>query len=525
MNDVPEGWANITLEQVGRWGTGGTPSRRRREFFGKGIPWVKSGDLPDGPIIKTEEQITQLGLQNSSAKLMPTGTISMALYGATIGKLGVMTYPAATNQACANVVPDNRLVDARYLFFYLMAERPRLVEQGQGGAQPNISQGIVRNYPFPLAPLAEQLRVVVKLEQLLGRINDCQTRLAKVPVLLKRFRQSILAAACSGQLTADWRATNNDDDGVDITSLLKEHRAFWERRESARINAAESKNHDRWKERYKPPFEPSDEATVDVPDTWALATVSHLAFLDVGPGFKSSDFASAGIRLLRGENIEPGKLRWTDTRHWPKTRLKGLEHLLIEDGEIILGLDRPVISSGLKIARAKKSDLPCLLVQRVMRFKMVDQNFTSWLFCNLRDQRFVRHISRGLTGSDLPHVTGTGVAEYVLGLPPAAERQEIVRRVEELFTLADAVEARLASAQAQVDKSAPALLYKAFSGQLVPTEAEVARQERRDYEPASVLLERVSRERDNEAARHKASLTLNKAGHRTRSARRAATSS
>lgn len=112
-DELPEGWAQITLEEVGKWQSGGTPSRKNPSYFGGDIAWIKSGDLPDGPVLVTEERITRSGLNNSSAKIVPVGTISMALYGATIGKLGVTTFPAATNQACANVIPDSLMVDTR----------------------------------------------------------------------------------------------------------------------------------------------------------------------------------------------------------------------------------------------------------------------------------------------------------------------------------------------------------------------------------------------------------------------------
>jgi type I restriction enzyme S subunit len=218
-SELPDGWAVATLQEVGAWRSGGTPSRTKSEYFGQGIRWVKSGDLPDGPITKTDEQITQLGLENSAAKLMPTGTICMALYGATIGKLGTMTFEAATNQATANLVPDERLINGQYVFHYLMSERQNFIDLGQGGAQPNISQEIVRKHPIRLAPLAEQRRIVAKLELLLGKVSSSQQRLSRVPGLLKRFRQSVLAAACSGKLTADWReqnsTTENDENSID----------------------------------------------------------------------------------------------------------------------------------------------------------------------------------------------------------------------------------------------------------------------------------------------------------------------
>jgi type I restriction enzyme S subunit len=226
-------------------------------------------------------------------------------------------------------------------------------------------------------------------------------------------------------------------------------------------------------------------------------TVSHLSFQDVGFAFKSSEFTPDGIRLLRGENIAPGTLRWTDTRCWPKDRLSGFEQLLVEEGDVILAMDRPVISNGLKIARAKASDVPCLLVQRMMRFRMVEQETADYLYLCLQHRDFIAFLTHdGMTGSDLPHITGTGVAEFPVPLPPIEEQREIVRRVRALFALAIAIEKRVAAATLRVEKLIQAILAKAFRGELVPTEAELARQEGRDYEPASVLLERIRAERN-----------------------------
>jgi restriction endonuclease S subunit len=218
MNEsVPDGWVETTLEEVGTWCSGGTPSRTQRQYFGGSIPWVKSGDLPDGPVVTTEETISEEGLVNSAAKILPPGTISMAMYGATIGKLGILTEQAATNQACANVVPNPEIIETRYLFYYLLSQRRQFVNKGQGGAQPNISQQIVRAHNIWIAPLSEQRRIATKLDELLGKINDCQKRLARISTLLGlldiadqkglgvqawvgSLTQSILAKAFRGEL-------------------------------------------------------------------------------------------------------------------------------------------------------------------------------------------------------------------------------------------------------------------------------------------------------------------------------------
>src|SRR5437763_1114598 len=126
---------------------------------------------------------------------------------------------------------------------------------------------------------------------------------------------------------------------------------------------------------------------------------------------------------------------------------------------------------------------------------MVAPELTGFLYLALQTRDFVEHLSHGLTGSDLPHITGTSVAAYTFGLPPPAEQHEIVRRAEALFRLAEAIERRVAQAAARAEKLPQAILNKAFRGELVPTEAELARREGRDYEPASVQLERIGRER------------------------------
>jgi type I restriction enzyme S subunit len=337
--------------------------------------------------------------------------------------------------------------------------------------------------PVAVPPLAEQKRIVAKVEALLARVNAAWQRLAKVPAILKCFRQSVLAAACAGRLTTDWRARASPNESVSETldRIESLRRQEWEARQRARS--------------YRPSAQPLPWAETELPSEWKWTTVSQVARLDVGFAFKSKEYADKGIPLLRGENIEPGSLRWHDVRFWPKERLNGFEHLLVEDGEIILALDRPIIASGLKIARARPDDVPCLLVQRMMRFKVYDPTITCYLYLCLLTQSFLDSLQNSTTGSDLPHITGTGIAGFTFPFPPLAEQREIVRRVEALFRLADAIGTRVAAATARAEKLTQAILAKAFRGELVPTEAELARREGRPYEPASALLDRIRAER------------------------------
>jgi type I restriction enzyme S subunit len=161
------GWKTARLSSFCVTGTGGTPSRSNLEryYSGGNIPWVKSGELREIVIHQTEEHITEAALKETSIKMVPAGAILLAMYGATVGRLGILGVPATTNQAVCHIIPDPRVAEVRYLFHALSRQVSNLVARGVGGAQPNISQAIVRDLLLPLPPLAEQRRIATILDQ------------------------------------------------------------------------------------------------------------------------------------------------------------------------------------------------------------------------------------------------------------------------------------------------------------------------------------------------------------------------
>lgn len=156
----PREWPTERLGDVAKTTSGGTPDRKNENYYGGDIVWVKSGELHQHEVTKTEETITQLGLENSSAKLIPPGTILMAMYGATVGALSRLAIEAATNQAVCCITPDHTL-NSDYLMGALRMLTHKLLSQRVGGAQPNISQEIVRDLLIPIAPLELQKKYSV----------------------------------------------------------------------------------------------------------------------------------------------------------------------------------------------------------------------------------------------------------------------------------------------------------------------------------------------------------------------------
>jgi type I restriction enzyme S subunit len=170
---LPEGWRWVKLGDVCDTTSGGTPSRGNSSFYGGSIPWVKSGELNNANITSTEESITQDAVKNSSAKVFKAGTLLIAMYGATVGKLGILDIDAATNQAVCAVFPSE-VVERDYLFFYLLAERSELLKLSFGGAQPNISQTVIRALGVLLPPISEQKRIVGILRDRLAAVEQAR---------------------------------------------------------------------------------------------------------------------------------------------------------------------------------------------------------------------------------------------------------------------------------------------------------------------------------------------------------------
>jgi type I restriction enzyme S subunit len=195
MINLPNGWKVKTLGEVAVWGSGGTPQAGNPEYYGGSIPWAIIGDLNDGVVYSTEKSITEDGLANSSAKLVPTGAILIAMYG-SIGKMGIAGVPMATNQAIAFALPNQDLILPSYLFWFLSSQRELFLSQGKGATQQNISQTLLKAWQVPVPPLDEQRRIIETLEDHLSRLDkalaETKAALHKTQTFTKSFLLSIV---------------------------------------------------------------------------------------------------------------------------------------------------------------------------------------------------------------------------------------------------------------------------------------------------------------------------------------------
>lgn len=347
------------------------------------------------------------------------------------------------------------VLDPRWVFFSVRTPAfvERMTELVQGALYPAVRSKDVRAFSIPIAPLAEQKRIADKLELVLKRVEACRDHLDRVPALLKRFRQSVVAAATSGQLTAQWREDTGDELESDAQTQI-------DRFIDARRNASKPRV------KFKEPVSP-DMAhwRTEIPATWAVASVSAFAeCLDsIRVPVKRDKRSNAhGLYPYYGANGEVDRV---------DDYLFDDELVLVTEDETFYGREKPI---------AYRSSGKCWVNNHAHVLRAEDKDACDYLCYSLMFYDVIPWLT-GTTGR--AKLTQAVLNALPMAVPPKVELREIVRRVRALFAIADRIEARLTSLQKAVDRLTPALLAKAFRGELVPQDP--------NDEPASALLERL----------------------------------
>lgn len=472
-NSLPRGWVWTKLSEVVETTSGGTPSRAKSAYFGGSIPWLKSGELTDNVLFSSEETITERGLENSNARIFPKGTLLIALYGATVGKLGLLGIEAATNQAICAVFPT-AVFEQKFLFWHLLSKRTFLLNARQGGAQPNISQKLIRDLDLPLPPPAEQHRIVAKIEELFSKLDAGIKALNLIKAELKRYRQSVLKHAFEGKLTEEWRKQNAD--GQTAEKLLEQIKE-----ERRKLLGAKYKD-----------TEPIDTSDLpELPEGWAWARLGSAAEMCLGKMLDKTKNKGKYQRYLRNINVR-----------WGSFDLDSLAQMRFEEDENerygLLEGDLVVCEGG-EPGRAAvwNAAVPNMKIQKALhRVRFLANTIEPKLICYyLQTTAQNGTLAKYFTGTTIKHFTGVRLAEFVFPLIPYQEQTQIVSEIERHFSIADEVEKVVEHSLQQAERLRQSILKRAFEGKLV--------EQNPSDEPAEKLLERIKAEREKQKTKNK----------------------
>jgi type I restriction enzyme, S subunit len=380
-------------------------------------------------------------------------------------------------------------LDSRYfgLFFQTKEYRDFVSEASAGVNINNLKRDHFAQINLPIPPLTEQTRIACHVEGLLLRIDSARNHLSRVPAILKRFRQSVLAAACSGKLTEDWRARHPNErpalSGItnQIPVAVKTRRGVPEKVEC-----------------------PDDLIDLALPDSWRLVSVAELlrvgTLKDLKDGNhgsnhpKTSELGKEGLPFITATQVKNYGIDYEAAPKISGAPLKRLQIGFAQIGDVIL------THKG-TVGRAAVCTKPCVLTPQTTYYRCESHTLLSeYLVYLFTSPFFYSQLAAVMSQTTRDFVPISEQYRMFFIIPPPHEQREIARRVDALFAVADKVQNSTDRAKQRVSRMTQSILAKAFRGELVPTEAELARREGRDYEHASALLERIRKQREAESS-------------------------
>jgi type I restriction enzyme, S subunit len=486
--DLPEGWAEALLTETSAEakfsivdGPFGSDLKLSDYVAGGAVPVLTTRNLTGTYDPASVRFISQGKFRQLQRSKVTGGDILIAKIG-SVGKCSI--YPEG---APAAIIPANlckitvnpAVVYNRFLYWQIRSEefQQKLIGITSATAQPAFSVQRLKTLSAKAAPCAEQHRIVKMIEQSLRQVDGATNRLSNVKRTLKHFRQAALAAACSGKLTEDWRKQN---------PKIESAKKLLERLVVKRTKA---------KRFLKNTGDP--EETYDLPPSWAWAifddTCTDITVGHVGPMIH--EYLTNGIPFLRSQNIREFRFEPAGLKFVSQAFHRRLAKSALHPGDVaVVRSGYPGVSCVIPDSLPKAN---CADLVVVRPSGALDSHYA----CIFINSSFARtYVESEKVGIAQGHFNVGSMRKTPLPFPPLEEQHGIVRRVDALFKLADAIEKRVAAATLRADRLTQAILAKAFRGELVPTEAELARREGREYEPAAVLLERIKKERERAAA-------------------------
>lgn len=403
--EIPDSWEWVKLGEIGLWQSGATPSKSNPNYFGTGYPWLNTGVLNDGYISSIPKEITQLALKETSVKLNPVGSVLIAMYGATIGKLGILNIEATTNQACCACY--KYWINQKYLFFFLLAWRPQFIQMGGGGAQPNISKEKIEATHIPCPPINEQLRIVRQIEFIFELLDKLDINGNDIGKTIDNTKSKILELAMEGKLVPQ---NPTDEPAADMLRRINP---------MAKII---TDNPHSW----------------NIPETWCWCQLGDLFNHNTGKALNSSNQDGQEYEYITTSNV-----------YWDRFELDSLKKMFYKDSEIdkckVVKGDLLVCEGG-DVGRSAiwNMDFPIMIQNHLHRLRPVSEGILASLYLYLFRLYKEKELIGG-KGIALQGFSSNTLHKLVVPCIPKNEQKRIVAKIEKLYSVLDKIEASLQS--------------------------------------------------------------------------------
>ncbi|MEY7586212.1 restriction endonuclease subunit S [Salmonella sp. 237J8] len=445
---LPEGWGKTVIGDIADVISGGTPKSGIAENFapsGEGIAWLTPADLSGYKkkfISHGARDLSTEGYSSCSAKLMPAGAILFSSR-APIGYVAVASNEISTNQGFKSFVFTNDIYPD-YAYYYLRNIRHLAEEMGTGTTFKEISGSAAKTLPFVMAPLAEQKIIAEKLDTLLAQVDSTKARLEQIPQILKRFRQAVLAAAVSGNLTAEWRMNNN-------SNIVEEEIEKVKNKLIAKKIIKKDLIYSKLDRKYP------------IPSDWLYVKLQSIATKITDGEHKTPKREPAGQLLISARNIQDGYLKLSDVDYVGDAEFQKLRNRCDPDsGDVLISCSGSIGRVCLVDENSKY-----VMVRSVALIKLMqDFVINKYMMYLLQSPLLQKEIEENSKSTAQANLFLGPIKNLGIPLPPVPEQAEIVRRVEQLFAYADTIEKQVNSALTRVNSLTQSILAKAFRGEL-----------------------------------------------------------
>lgn len=453
-NELPEGWANAKLGLIctkPQYGWTTSSKKNNGEF-----KLLRTSDISSGEIDWNSVPYCEKNPENPGKYLLKSNDIVISRAGSVGISHLISTCPPTIFASYLIRFQTHSGINPKFLSLFLKSPSYWHFISGQvvGIGLPNVNASKLSELVIPLPPLAEQHRIVAKIEALFSRLDAAEAHLKKMPDIIKRFRQAVLAAACDGRLTEDWRKE---------TVYIND--CYYNSNQQSFIN--------KWK----------------IPNSWKWDNLNNLCQNIIDCPHSTPKWTEKGYYCIRTSELSNGKIDFSTAKFVSEnTYFERIRRIEPQEHDILYSREGTVGNAAIV-----PSDTKLCMGQRLLLFR-VKNEINPFFFVNVLNSPYIfESVQKNVMGSTSPRINVKDIKKFPIPIPPLPEQFKIVSRIDLLLSLIDSLESHCCIIQKQCQNIRQSILGSAFAGKLVPIEAELAQLENREYEPASTLLERLKR--------------------------------